>query len=915
MTNELTQDAEESTATEKTAIEQSEAAAATAEAAVPQPEAIEPAQAPEHQGTEPQPNDAADPAPAAASADAENATTTEGEATPSAPAADASPTAADSAPAAAPQTAPAAPRRITVPRASAPQPPAPEPAPQPRAAASTPDAQDDASASNDIDFGAILEQFEQEQTVFHPGELVEGTVVGISDRGVLVDFGYKSEGLVPIEEFAGPDGQPTVTVGQKVEVVIRSMHSGDSAPLLSHTDALGRKVWDEIENAFQSETPVTGKIVDKTKGGLKVEINGIEAFLPGSQIDSRPIRSLDSYIGQDIEAKIIKFSRRRNNIVLSRKVLTDEVVNAEKAATLSRIDVGYVVEGPIKNLTEYGAFVDIGGIDGLLHVTDMSWGRIHHPSDQFNVGDHIQVKVLKLDREKEKVSLGYKQLLPDPWSTVVEVYPVNTKITGTVSSVTDYGVFVELEPGVEGLVHVSEVSWSRRAPSPKRLFQKGQEVEVQVLGVDTVEKRISLGMKQFLENPWDRVHERYPIGSKVHGRVRNLTDFGAFVELEEGIDGLVHVSDISWAKKIKHPKDVLKKDQEVDAIVTSIDRNGQRLSLSMKDLTPSAWEGFVATHRPGDVVRGKVSRFTNFGVFVELGEGLEGLCHISELSDERVERPEDVAQLGQEMDFKILRIEPGEQKIGLSHRSIGKGEEPAAETKMYSSEAKGGMASLGELANLKFGAGGEAPAEEDPEEKKRQKKAAKKAKAEEFAAREAEAQKVAEAPEETPTEGAETTSEEAAAADETPVAEAPAEEPSAEETPADETPAGETPAEDVPVEEAAAEPVAAEETPATESTETATEATAAEEALPAEAKAEEEIAASEPPEATAEEAPVAADEEPGETPVGEKVEDTPPAAEVEDTPAEQSAEAADQADGASSDEPEAEGVETKSAGE
>lgn len=554
--------------------------------------------------------------------------------------------------------------------------------------------------------------------------MVSGTVVGITDRGVLVDFGYKSEGFVPLEEVTGPDGQITVQPGETLDVVIRSIHSGDAAPQLSRNDALGRKVWDDLEKAFQAEAPVVGKIVDKTKGGLRVDVNGIEAFLPGSQIDSRPIRSLDSYVGQDIEAKIIKFSRRRNNIVLSRKVLTDEVVNAQKAETLSKVDVGYIVEGTIKNLTEYGAFVDIGGIDGLLHVTDMSWGRVHHPADLFKVGDHLQVKILKLDREKEKISLGYKQLLPDPWSTVVEVYPVNTKLKGTVSSVTDYGVFVELEPGVEGLVHVSEISWSRRAQSPKRIFHKGQEVEVQVLGVDTVEKRISLGMKQFLDNPWDTVQQKYPVGTKVHGRVRNLTDFGAFIELEEGIDGLVHVSDISWGKKVRHPKDVLKKDQEVDAIVTNIDRAGQRLSLSMKDLTPSAWEGFVATHRPGDVVRGKVSRFTNFGVFVELGEGLEGLCHISELSDERVDRPESVAELGQEMDFKILRIEPGEQKIGLSHRAVGKDDEPVVDTRVYSSEAKGGMASLGELANLKLGSS--APAtEEAPKETKKSKRQAK----------------------------------------------------------------------------------------------------------------------------------------------------------------------------------------------
>src|ERR1043166_578124 len=718
MTNELTQDAEESTSTEKTAIEQSESTttAATqgaAEAAAMQPETP----AVEESLLEIPPVEAAAPS--------------------AVPQAEVSP-----------EAGPAVAQTASVPEA----PPAPAPVAQadgdPAPAAASEPA-DEGSGSNDIDFGAILEQFEQEQTMFHPGELVEGTVVGITDRGVLIDFGYKSEGFAPLEEFAGADGQPAVSTGDKVEVVIRSMHAADHAPLLSRIDALGRKVWDDIEAAFTSETPITGRIVDKTKGGLKVDLNGIEAFLPGSQIDSRPARGLDSYVGQDIEAKIIKFSRRRNNIVLSRKVLTDEVVNKQKAETLSKIDLGYVVEGTIKNLTEYGAFVDIGGIDGLLHVTDMSWGRIHHPADQFKVGEHLQVKVLKLDREREKVSLGYKQLLPDPWSTVVEVYPVNTKLKGIVSSVTDYGVFVELEPGVEGLVHVSEISWSRRAQSPKRMFERGQEVDVQVLGVDTVEKRISLGMKQFVENPWDMVPGKYPVGARVQGRVRNLTDFGAFIELEEGVDGLVHVSDISWAKKIKHPKDVLKKDQEVEAIVTSIDRNGQRLSLSMKDLTPSAWEGFVATHKPGDVVRGKVSRFTNFGVFVELGEGLEGLCHISELSDERVDRPEQVATMGQEMDFKILRIEPGDQKIGLSHRAVGKDEEPVTDTKMYSTEAKGGMASLGELASLKVGGATEEAPAEDPDAKKKAKEAAKKAKAEAFAAREAaaaEAEKAAEAP-------------------------------------------------------------------------------------------------------------------------------------------------------------------------
>jgi small subunit ribosomal protein S1 len=569
-------------------------------------------------------------------------------------------------------------------------------------------------SSGEIDFGSILEQFEQEQTVFHSGELVTGTVVGISDRGVLVDFGYKSEGIAPIEDFTSPSGETTVNKGDQVEVVIKSIHSGDAPPMLSRADALARKSWGEIEAAFNAETPITGYVIDKTKGGLRVDLNGVEAFLPGSQVDSRPIRNLDSFVGKEIEAKIIKFSRRRNNIVLSRKALTDEVVNQQKSETLNQIEVGYVVEGTIKNLTEYGAFVDIGGIDGLLHVTDMSWGRLHNPADQFKVNEQIQVKVLKLDREKEKVSLGYKQLLPDPWSTVNEVYPVDAKVKGKVSSVTDYGVFVELEPGVEGLVHVSEISWSKRSKSPKKLFNPGDDVDVQVLGTDPTDRRISLGMKQIQANPWATVEQRYPVGTKVRGKVRNLTDFGAFVELEDGIDGLVHVSDITWTKKVKHPKEVLKRDQEVDAIVTNIDKQGQRLSLSIKELTPSAWETFVATHRPGDVVRGKISRFAGFGVFVELEEGLEGLCHISELSDERVERPEQVVAMGQEMDFKILRIEHEDQRIGLSARAVGKEEEPVVDTKMYSTEAKGGMASLGELANLKFGRGAAEEAKEEP---------------------------------------------------------------------------------------------------------------------------------------------------------------------------------------------------------
>lgn len=562
----------------------------------------------------------------------------------------------------------------------------------------------DLEISPEMDFGAILEQFEQEHVSYHSGQLVNGKVVGVSDRGVLIDFGYKSEGVVPIEEFTSDEGEVTIKEGEDVDVVIRNMGAGDAPPTLSRDDAQSRYSWNRIEEAYKSETPVKGIVKEKTKGGLKVDVEGVEAFLPGSQIDSRPVRNLDSLKGEEIEAKVIKFSRKRNNIVISRKVLTDEVIEKEKKETLKTIGEQHIVEGTVKNLTDYGAFIDIGGIDGLLHVTDMSWGRLQNPNELFKVGDNVQVKILKLDRDKEKISLGYKQLMPDPWTTVTEMYPVNSKVEGEISSVTEYGAFVELEPGVEGLVHISEMSWSKRLKHPKHVVKKGDKVEVQVLGIDPDERRISLGIKQLQDNPWDTIGDRYFIGSKVQGKVRNLTDFGAFVEIEEGVDGLVHISDISWSKKIKHPKEVLKKGQEVEAVITNIDTADRRLSLSIKELTPSAWETFTNEHRPGDVVKGKISRFAGFGVFVELAPELEGLCHISELSDERIENPEDKFEIGQELDFKILRIEHDVEKIGLSHRAVGKDDESSiVDTKSYSSQAKSGMASLGELAKLKLG--------------------------------------------------------------------------------------------------------------------------------------------------------------------------------------------------------------------
>ncbi len=713
------------------------------------------------------------------------------------------------------------------------------------------DASGESQQGGEMDFGAILEQFEQDQVTYSTGELVKGKVVGISEHGALVDFGYKSEGLVSLEEFTSEDGVVGIKMGDEVEVVIRTMGSGDAPPSLSRFDAQRRKSWNEIENAYDADATVVGTVTAKTKGGLKVDVEGVEAFLPGSQVDSRPVRNLDSYIGEQIEAKVIKFSRKRSNIVISRKVITDQALNKEKEATLKRIEEGFIEDGIVKNLTDYGAFIDIGGIDGLLHVTDMSWGRLHNPGEMFKVGDSVQVKILKLDREKEKVSLGYKQLFPDPWATVSELYPVSTVQNGKVSSITEYGAFVELEPGVEGLVHVSEMSWSKRLKHPKHVVKKGDEVEVQILGIDPDERRISLGMKQLQDNPWDSIGERYSVGSKIHGKVRNLTDFGAFVEVEEGIDGLVHVSDISWSKKIKHPKDVLSKGQEVDAVITNIDTAGHRLSLSIKELTPSAWEQFTNEHKAGDVVKGTISRFASFGVFVELAADLEGLCHISELSDDRIENAEDQFAVGQELDFKILRIEHDVEKIGLSHRAVGKADEPGMDTRSYTSQAKGGMASLGELANLRFGGSEAAPEEESEEAKKEAKKEAKaKAKAEKKAAAAEAKGDSEEAPaEEVKAEEAEEAPAEEVKAEE---AEAPAEEAKAEE------------AEAPPAEEAKAEePEApAEEAKAEEAEAPAEEAKAEESEAPAEeAKAEEESKADEAPAAEAD-AEATSDEQP-----------------------------------------------------
>ena len=590
----------------------------------------------------------------------------------------------------------------TAPTTDAPTNSSPEAAPATSAAAATatsPEPTGEAEPSGAQDFSAMLENYEKESAASRQeGEIVRGLVVGISDQNVLVDIGYKSEGVVAREEFLDHQGNLTVKRGDEVDVLIKSLENQDGYAILSRAAAMQVQSWERLRHAHQTHETIKGRVIERIKGGLNVDLDGVPAFLPGSQIDIRPVRNLEGFLKQEIEVRVIKLNRKRGNVVVSRKAVLEEVSGKKKTETLANIEEGVVLEGTVKNITDYGAFIDLGGIDGLLHIIDMSWGRIQSPTDILKVGDTIQVKVLKFDREKERISLGYKQLLPDPWQSVAERFPKDSHVRGKVVSLTDYGAFIEIEPGVEGLVHVTEMTWSKRLKHPSKLLSIGQEVEAVVLEADPHSRRISLGLKQVSPDPWETLPVRYHVGSRVTGKVRSLTDFGAFVEIEDGIDGLVHVSDISWTKRIKHPSDVLKKGQQVDAVITNIDVDGRRLSLSIKDLEPNAWDRFFDTHKLGDVIKGRAVRFANFGAFIEIEEGIEGLCHVSELSDSRVEKPEDAVKIGQVLPFKILKLDPSQKKIGLSARAVGKENDPE-DVRTYQ-ETGSGMATLGDIANL-----------------------------------------------------------------------------------------------------------------------------------------------------------------------------------------------------------------------
>ena len=550
------------------------------------------------------------------------------------------------------------------------------------------------------DFASALESFttESEEAV-REDKVLKGTVLKLTPTHVVVDIGAKSEGMLPLSEVLDHEGKPRFQPGDEIDVMRDKGETQEGYINLSHQKAQKLRAWDEIEKAYNEKKPILATVVERIKGGLTVDIMGASAFLPGSQADLRPTRNLDAVKGQTLEVAIIKLNKKRGNIVVSRKHVLEGEQHEKRSKTLEYLEENSVLTGVVKNLTDYGAFVDLGGIDGLLHITDMSWGRLTHPRDLVNVGDQIQVKVLKFDKDKQRVSLGFKQLTPDPWLDAEHRYPVGAHVGGRIISVTDYGAFVELEQGIEGLVHVSEMTWSKRMKHPSKLVKVGDQVDCVVLSVHPQERRISLGMRQLASNPWDALHEKYPVGATVEGRVRNLTDFGAFIEIEDGIDGLVHVSNLSWTKRVKHPSEILKKGDRLKAIVLAIEPDKRRLSLGVKQLQPDVWESFFSQHKVGDVLRGKVLRVASFGAFVEIAEGIEGLCHNSEAVDGNGQPL--TLEAGNEHDYKIIKLNQEEKKVGLSIKAVGE-EASRTEVEAYKHPVSStGGSTIGELMSWK----------------------------------------------------------------------------------------------------------------------------------------------------------------------------------------------------------------------
>jgi len=521
------------------------------------------------------------------------------------------------------------------------------------------------------DMETMSELYEESLRRVQEGEVVKGRIVSITKDFIMVDIGYKSEGQIPIHEFTTPEGEITALVGDEVEALMESREDEEGALMLSKNKASKIKVWEEVNFAYNHDGEVVGTVVAKVKGGLSVDLGGIIAFLPGSQVDLSPVRHTDHLIGQKFSFRVLKFNRKRRNVVLSRRITLEKAKNEAKATLLATLEEGKILEGVVKNITDYGIFVDLGGLDGLLHITDLSYGRVRHPGDLFKVGDPITVKVLSFDREKERISLGLKQLAPDPWTTVEEKYPLGTRVQGKVVSLTDYGSFVELEPGVEGLIHITEMSWTRKIRHPSQVLSAGDVVEATVLELEPHRKRISLSLKQVEPNPWEVIGEKYPVGSVIEGKIKNITDFGIFIGIDEGIDGLVHISDISWTKRFKHPSEIYKKGQVVQAKVLYIDKENERFSLSIKDLAPNPWETIDQRFPVGSVVSGPITNITDFGLFVEVEEGIEGLIHISELGRDKMA----ALKVGDAIRAKVIHSSATERRIGLSVRKLETDEE------------------------------------------------------------------------------------------------------------------------------------------------------------------------------------------------------------------------------------------------
>src|SRR6266480_1407996 len=516
----------------------------------------------------------------------------------------------------------------------------------------------------------LLDMYEKRMSHFAEGDIVHGRVLKLTPSEVVIDIGYKSEGLLPIGEVTGYDHEVKVKPGDDIGVYIERLEDPSGYVILSREKAERMLVWDRIEAAYKADQPISGRVIDRVKGGLSVDIGGVKAFLPGSLIDTKPIKNLDSLRGHEYKFKIVSFDKKRNNVVLSRRAILEVEQAAQKAETFGRLQEGQLTHGVVKNITDYGVFVDLGGVDGLLHITDISWGRVNHPSEYFNVGDEIEVVVLKFDPAAERVSLGYKQKSPDPWADVVVRYPLGTKVHGRVVSLTDYGAFVELEEGVEGLIHVSEMSWTKKVRNPSKMLSIGAEVDAVVTDVNVPNRRISLSLKALEQNPWDTIAERYPVGSVISGKVRNLTDFGAFVEVEEGIDGLIHISDMSWNRRLKHPSEVLKKGDTVQARVINVDGDNQRLSLSIKEFLPNEFDNFAKQHNVGDELVGTVAKITDFGLFVRVADGVEGLAHVSEIQRDPKVKLDKTFKVGDPIRVRIINIDWTERKIGLSTRDV-----------------------------------------------------------------------------------------------------------------------------------------------------------------------------------------------------------------------------------------------------